>query len=370
MAGMVVTIFAVGWVLAATKLSRNAALVRGWARRTAIALLATVVLATAAEAGGQQMLPDLSGATSWLNSPPLNRAQLKGKVVLVDFWTYSCINCLRSLPYLRAWDAKYRGSGLVIIGVHTPEFDFEKNPANIEKALRKFGITYPVAVDSNRRIWSAFHNEYWPAHYFIDATGKVRYHHFGEGDYEVSERWIQKLLTERNSAQQLPAGPLPLSASGAEAAADLGAMDSPETYIGYLRAEHFASPGGLQAEVEQVYRAPPSLELNQWGFSGAWIDHGEAATLRTANGNILFRFHARDLHLVLGPGSGPVRFRVRIDGQAPGADHGVDCDEQGFGTVTEDRLYQLIRQHGTIKDHTFEIEFLDPGVEAFAFTFG
>ncbi len=374
MGSLVVAIFAVGCVFAATKLSQHAAPHGGWgsgrARRVAVALLAAALLATAADASGQQMLPDLSGATSWLNSPPLNREQLKGKVVLIDFWTYSCINCLRSLPYLRAWDAKYRASGLVIIGVHTPEFDFETDPANIEKALRKFGITYPVAVDSKRLIWDAFHNEYWPAHYFIDAKGRVRYHHFGEGDYEESERWIQKLLKERNSAEQLPAGPLPLNASGAEAAADGEALGSPETYIGYLRAEHFASPGGLKADRAQVYKAPAQLDLNHWSLTGEWIDHGEAAALKTAKGSILYRFHARDLHLVLSPGAGPVRFRILLDGQAPGADHGVDCDEQGFGTVTEDRLYQLIRQHGKIKDRTFEIEFLDPGVQAFAFTFG
>jgi thiol-disulfide isomerase/thioredoxin len=379
MAGMVVAILAVGWVFAATKRSQEAALCRGWARRAAVALLAAALLTTTACAGGEQM-PDLSGATSWLNSPPLNRDQLKGKVVLIDFWTYSCINCLRSLPYLRAWDAKYRASGLVIIGVHTPEFDFETNPANIEKALKKFGITYPVAVDSKRLIWSAFNNQYWPAHYFIDANGRIRYHHFGEGNYEESERWIQKLLKERNGAEQPAAGPLPLSASGAEVPADGEALGSPETYIGYFRAERFDSPGGLHSDRAQVYRAPTHLELNHWGLTGTWIDHGEAAELKTANGSILFRFHARDLHLVLGPstggpgtggaGAGPVRFRVRIDGQAPGADHGVDCDEQGFGTVTEVRLYQLIRQHGTIKDHTFEIEFLDAGVQAFAFTFG
>jgi thiol-disulfide isomerase/thioredoxin len=369
MAGLVVAILAVGWLFAATKRSQKAALCRGWARRAAVALLATALLTTSAEAFGEQM-PELSGATSWLNSPPLNRAQLKGKVVLIDFWTYSCINCLRSLPYLRAWDAKYRSSGLVIIGVHTPEFDFETNPANIEKALRKFRITYPVAVDSKRLIWSAFNNEYWPAHYFIDANGKIRYHHFGEGDYQESEQWIQKLLKERNGAEQPAAGSLALSGSGAEIPADNEALGSPETYIGYQRAERFASPGGLNADRAQVYRAPSRLDLNQWGFSGAWIDHGEAAALKTASGSILFRFHARDLHLVLGPGAGPVRFRVRLDGQAPGADHGVDCDEQGFGTVTDDRLYQLIRQQGKIKDRTFEIEFLDPGVQAFAFTFG
>jgi thiol-disulfide isomerase/thioredoxin len=336
----------------------------------AVALLAAAVLPVASCAHAQQTLPDLSGATSWLNSPPLNRDQLKGKVVLIDFWTYSCINCLRSLPYLRAWDARYRSSGLVIIGVHTPEFDFEKDPANIQKALRKFGITYPIAVDSDYRIWSAFHNEYWPAHYFIDAKGIVRYQHFGEGDYEESERWIQKLLKERNGAPPVSAAALPASADGAELPALGAALGSPETYIGYQRAERFASPGGLRSGQLKLYLAPLSLERNRWGLSGAWTDHAESAVLGSAPGSILFRFHARDLHLVLRPGSAPVRFRVRIDGHAPGADHGVDCDEQGLGTVTEDRLYQLVRQHGAIEDRTFEIEFLDPGVQAFAFTFG
>jgi len=334
------------------------------------ALLLAAALGATAKAGAQQMLPDLSGATSWLNSPPLNRDQLKGKVVLIDFWTYSCINCLRSLPYLRGWDERYRASGLVIIGVHTPEFDFEKDSANIQKALRKFGVTYPVAVDSQRRIWDAFHNQYWPAHYFIDATGRVRYQHFGEGDYAESERWIQKLLKERNGATQSSAAPLSLRISAAEVPADGAALASPETYIGYQRAERFASPGGLRADKPKSYAAPRGLDRNHWGLAGAWTDHGEAAVLSAAPGSILFRFHARDLHLVLGPGAAPVRFRIRIDGRAPGADHGADCDEQGFGTVTEDRLYQLVRQHGTIEDRTFEIEFLDPGVQAFAFTFG
>jgi thiol-disulfide isomerase/thioredoxin len=338
--------------------------------RMARVILAAAVLAVTAAAGGQQRMPDLSGATSWLNSPPLNREQLKGKVVLVDFWTYSCINCLRSVPYLRAWDARYRASGLVIIGVHTPEFDFEQDPAKIQRAVRKFGITYPVAVDSEHRIWNAFHNQYWPAHYFIDATGKVRYHHFGEGNYEESERWIQELLKERNGVKMPPAGPLALNASGAEVAADGTELGSPETYIGYQRAERFASSGGLQRDGTRVYAAPQKLERNQWGLSGKWTDHGEAAVLDAAQGKILFCFHARDLHLVLGPGKGPVRFRVRIDGKAPGADHGVDCDEQGYGSVTEDRLYQLVRQRGRIEDHTFEIEFLDAGARAFAFTFG
>jgi thiol-disulfide isomerase/thioredoxin len=357
-------------IFTATKPSLRALLRprRVWA--AALALLVAALLSTSANAPAQQMLPDLSGATSWLNSPPLNRDELKGKVVLIDFWTYSCINCLRSLPYLRTWDARYRSSGLVVIGVHTPEFDFEKDPANIQKALRKFGITYPVAVDSDYRIWTAFHNQYWPAHYFIDATGKIRYQHFGEGDYDESERWIQKLLKERNGAQPSSAAALPLAGGGAEMPADGAALGSPETYLGYQRAERFASPGGLRSDRPQIYLAPHSLQRNQWGFSGAWNDHGEAAVLTTARGSIFFRFHARDLHLVLRPGSAPVRFRIRIDGRAPGADHGVDCDEQGLGTVTEDRLYQLVRQHGTIEDRTFEIEFLDPGVQAFAFTFG
>jgi len=357
-------------IFAAMKPYPRAVLCQRRVRVAAVAMLAAALLSGAANAPAQQMMPDLSGATSWLNSPPLNREQFKGKVVLIDFWTYSCINCLRSLPYLRAWDARYRSSGLVIIGVHTPEFDFEKNPANIQKALRKFGITYPVAVDSEHRIWSAFHNEYWPAHYFIDATGKIRYQHFGEGDYAESERWIQKLLKERNGAQPSSAAALPLGDGGAEMPADGAALGSPETYVGSLRAERFASPGGLQAGQQHLYLAPQLLQRNQWGLSGAWTDRGEAAVLGRAPGSILFRFHARDLHLVLGPGSAPVRFRIRIDGRAPGADHGVDCDEQGLGTVTEDRLYQLVRQHGTIEDRTFEIEFLDPGVQAFAFTFG
>lgn len=336
----------------------------------AVALLAAALLPVASCAHAQQTLPDISGATSWLNSPPLNRDQLKGKVVLIDFWTYSCINCLRSLPYLRAWDAQYKASGLVIIGVHTPEFDFERNPANIQKALRKFGITYPVAVDSNHRIWDAFHNQYWPAHYLIDATGKVRFHHFGEGDYEQSERWIRQLLKERNGAQMPPVAPPQPAASGAEAAADGAELNSPETYIGYQRAERFASAGGLQPDRAQIYSAPASPMRNQWGFNGLWSDREQEAVLNAPHGSILFRFHARDLHLVLGSGARPVRFRIRIDGRAPGADHGVDCDEQGVGTVSEERLYQLVRQHGTIKDRTFEIEFLDPGVRAFAFTFG
>jgi thiol-disulfide isomerase/thioredoxin len=320
---------------------------------------------------GSFPLHGLSGATGWINSKPLTAKQLKGKVVLIDFWTYSCINCLRAVPYVRAWADKYKDSGLVVIGVHSPEFEFEGQMPNVEKAVKKFGITYPVALDSNHAIWNAFHNEYWPAHYFIDATGKVRYEHFGEGDYEQSERWIQELLKEANK-RPMPASTVKVNAQGIEAASDASDVGSPETYIGYERAEHFASPGGIKQDADHLYTAPGAPRLNEWGFAGKWDDHGQVAVLRSAGGKILFRFHARDLHLVLGPRADgePVRFRVTIDGQSPGANHGVDTDAEGNGVVKDLRLYQLVRQKGPITDHTFVIEFLDPGVQAFSFTFG
>lgn len=320
---------------------------------------------------GSSPLHGLSGATGWINSKPLTAKGLKGKVVLVDFWTYSCINCLRTLPYLRAWADKYKDSGLVVIGVHTPEFDFEKQLPNVQKAVQKFGITYPVALDSNYAIWNAFHNEYWPAHYFIDAKGKVRYEHFGEGEYDQSERWIQQLLKEA-SAKPMPTSTVSVHGQGIQAAADMGDVRSPETYVGYARAEHFASPGGIKRDTERVYTEPQQPKLNQWGLVGKWIDHKQVAVLESANGKIVFRFHARDLHLVLGPTADgrPVRFRVTIDGKAPGENHGVDTDAQGNGVVKDQRLYQLVRQKGSIMDHTFVIEFQDPGVQAFSFTFG
>jgi cytochrome c biogenesis protein CcdA/thiol-disulfide isomerase/thioredoxin len=318
------------------------------------------------------VLAGLSGATDWINSPPLTADQLKGKVVLIDFWTYSCINCLRTLPYVRAWADKYKDSGLVVIGVHTPEFPFEKDLSNVQKAVHDFGITYPVAIDNNNKIWNAFSNQYWPAHYFIDANGKVRFHHFGEGNYDESERWIQDLLKERNAQQALPAGIVNVQAHGAEAAPDMDDVRSPETYVGYQRTQHFASPGGLNQDGPKLYSIPPQLELNQWALAGKWIDQGQIAVLAPAKGKIAFRFHARDLHLVLGPSvdGKPVRFRVTIDGKAPGENHGVDTNDNGDGIVTENRLYQLVRQKGAITDHTFTIEFLNPGVQAFAFTFG
>ncbi len=320
---------------------------------------------------GSAPLYGLSGATGWINSKPLTAKELKGKVVLVDFWTYSCINCLRSLPYVQAWAEKYKDSGLVIIGVHTPEFGFEQQLPNVQKAVQKFGVTFPVALDSKYLIWNAFHNEFWPADYFIDVHGKVRYEHFGEGSYDESERWIQELLKER-SATPMPGGTVSVRAQGVEAAADMGEVRSPETYIGYARAEHFASPGGIKRDEEHLYTPPSRPGLNEWGLAGRWIDHEQVAVLKSAGGRIVFHFHARDLHLVLGPTADgkPVRFLVTIDGQAPGENHGVDTDAQGNGVVTGYRLYQLVRQRGAIADHIFTIEFQDPGAQAFSFTFG
>lgn len=320
---------------------------------------------------GSQPLPSLSGATGWLNSKPLTAADLKGKVVLIDFWDYSCINCIRAVPYIRAWAEKYKDSGLIVIGVHTPEFDVEKQLPNVQKAVQKFGITYPVAVDSNYAIWNGFHNQYWPAHYFIDAKGKVRFEHFGEGEYDQSERWIQELLKEAN-AKSMPSGIASVRGQGVQAAANTNDIGSPETYIGYARAARFASPGGIKRDVEHLYPEPAQLHLNEWGLAGHWIDRGQNALLKAAGGKILFRFHARDLHLVLGPSADgqSIRYRVTIDGKAPGASHGVDTDAQGNGVVNEHRLYQLLRQSGATGDHTFVIEFLDPGVQAFSFTFG
>ncbi|MGB3042653.1 MAG: cytochrome c biogenesis protein DipZ [Xanthobacteraceae bacterium] len=315
-------------------------------------------------------LPSLDGAVEWLNSPPLTREALKGKVVLVDFWTYSCINCLRALPYVRAWADKYKDQGLVVIGVHAPEFAFEKIIGNVKKAVTDLKVDYPVAIDNNYKIWRAFNNNYWPAHYFIDAESRIRHHHFGEGDYDNSERIIQLLLSQ--AGHKLKAGDLVnVSATGAEAAPDMERVKSPETYLGYARAENFVSPGGAVRDMRHTYQASVD-ELNAWGLTGDWTIANERASLDAPGGGIVYRFHARDLHLVLGPGSDgkPVRFRVTIDGKPPGNDHGMDTNADGNGTVTGERLYQLIRQKGDIADHTFAIEFLDPGVRAYAFTFG
>jgi cytochrome c biogenesis protein CcdA/thiol-disulfide isomerase/thioredoxin len=314
-------------------------------------------------------LPPLSGAVEWLNSPPLTREDLRGKVVLIDFWTYSCINCLRAIPYVRAWADKYKDQGLVVIGVHSPEFAFEKNVGNVKKAISDLKISYPVAVDSDFAIWRAFGNQYWPAHFFIDGEGRIRHHHFGEGDYDESEQIIQQLLAEAGKTNR-SSGLVLVNASGAEAASG-GDVRSPETYVGYGRAENFVSPGGAVQNVQHVYMAG-SPRLNEWGLSGDWTIGREHAALNEKDGSIVYRFHARDLHLVLGPAPDgkPVRFRITIDDAAPGPSHGVDVDAGGQGIVAEQRLYQLVRQTGMITDRTFEIRFLDPGVQAYAFTFG
>jgi cytochrome c biogenesis protein CcdA/thiol-disulfide isomerase/thioredoxin len=315
-------------------------------------------------------LPSLAGATQWLNSPALTPQALRGKVVLVDFWTYSCINCLRSLPYVRGWYDKYKDYGLVIVGVHAPEFAFEKKPANVIQATRELGVDYPVALDNDYAIWKGFHNEYWPAHYFIDAKGQIRGHHFGEGDYRQSEDIIRQLLAEAGHTH-LPGGYVQPGSKGTGAAAS-GATDrSPETYVGYARSEHFAG-GRIAHDDAWTYHAPAMLMANQWALDGHWTVHDESARLDQANGGIVYRFRGRDLHLVLGPAADgrPVRFRVRIDGQAPGADHGMDIDADGNGTITEQRLYQLVRQANGTGERQFEITFLDPGVQAYAFTFG
>jgi thiol-disulfide isomerase/thioredoxin len=315
-------------------------------------------------------LPSLDGATAWLNSPRLTAAGLRGKVVLVDFWTYTCINWLRSLPYVRAWAEKYKDQGLVVIGVHTPEFGFEHHLDNVRWAAKDMRVDYPVAIDNDYAIWRAFNNQYWPALYFVDAEGRIRHHKFGEGDYEQSERIIQQLLAEagRSTGQEL----VSVDGRGLEAAADWGSLKTPENYLGYDRTENFASPGGAVLEQRRAYAAPARLKLNHWALSGDWTMGRQATALSKGGGRVLYRFHARDVHLVMGPGAegASVRFRVLIDGKPPGAAHGADVDEEGYGTATQQRLYQLIRQPESIADRQFEIEFLDPGVEVFAFTFG
>jgi cytochrome c biogenesis protein CcdA/thiol-disulfide isomerase/thioredoxin len=322
-------------------------------------------------------LPSLAGATGWLNSPPLSAESLRGKVVLVDFWTYSCINCLRALPYVREWEQRYGDHGLVVIGVHAPEFAFERNLGNVQRAVKDLKIDYPVAIDNDFAIWRGFNNRYWPAHYFIDAEGRIRAHHFGEGNYAQSEQIIRQLLREAgHTLPDEPAQAMAMRAAGprdgVELQADMRNLKSPETYLGHARAENFASPGGQRPDQPADYALPAAFALNQWALAGRWTVGDEDAQLARAGGRIAFRFHARDLHLVLAPDEDgtPVRFRVRIDGQAPGAAAGGDVAADGSGTVDEHRLYQLIRQSGDVGERTFEIEFLDPGVHAYAFTFG
>lgn len=315
-------------------------------------------------------MPPLDGAIQWLNSPPLSAEALRGKVVLVDFWTYSCINCIRAIPYVKAWAEKYKNQGLVVIGVHAPEFAFEKNVDNVKKAIGDLGITYPVAIDNDYAIWRAFDNQYWPAHYFIDAEGRIRHHHFGEGEYDQSERVIQELLAEAGK-QNVAGGIVDVKATGTEAASNQNDVQSPETYVGWQRSENFVDTKGTVNDAPHVYSAAEP-KLNEWGLTGNWTVGPENAGLNDKDGSIYYRFHARDLHLVLGPNADgkPIRFKVTVDGKPPGDSHGVDTDADGNGTVTGQRLYQLVREAGPVGDHTFEIHFLDPGVQAYAFTFG
>jgi thiol-disulfide isomerase/thioredoxin len=316
-------------------------------------------------------MPSLEGATGWLNSPPLTAAELRGHVVLVQFWTYTCINWLRTLPYVRAWAERYRDHGLVVLGVHTPEFDFEHDLDNVRRAVKNLWVGYPVVIDNDYAIWSAFDNHYWPALYFVDAEGQIRHHRFGEGDDEQSEMVVQRLLTDAG-AEGIDQGLVSVDASGAEAAADWDSLWSPENYLGYERSESFASPDGAVLDSPHVYAAPARLRLNHWALAGDWTVERQAIVLNEAEGRIGYRFHARDLHLVMGPATPetPVRFRVLLDGQPPGAAHGGDVDDQGNGAVIDPRLYQLVRQPGPVTERTFEATFLDPGVQAYAFTFG
>ena len=316
-------------------------------------------------------LPSLGGATGWLNSPPRTPAGLRGNVVLASFWTYTCINWLRQLPYLRAWAGKYQDQGLVVIGVHTPEFPFEHDADNVRQAVKDMRIGYPVAIDNNYAIWQAFGNHYWPALYFADAQGQIRHHYFGEGEYRQSEMVIQQLLAEAGFGG-IGHDLVSVDARGIEAAADWATLRSPENYTGYARTENFASPGGTVPGGPHVYAVPARLRLNQWALSGDWTAEEQAITLNTAGGQIACRFCARDLHLVMGPVAAgtSVRFRVLLDGQPPGEAHGIDVDGQGGGMAAEQRLYQLIRQPGPVTERTFEITFPGPGVQACAFTFG
>jgi cytochrome c biogenesis protein CcdA/thiol-disulfide isomerase/thioredoxin len=321
--------------------------------------------------GVEGVFPSLAGATEWINSAPLTTEGLRGKVVLVDFWTYSCINCLRTLPYLRAWAEKYKDAGLVVIGVHAPEFAFEKRPANVRRATKDLRIDFPVAIDNDFAIWRGFGNQAWPAFYFIDAEGRIRHHQFGENRYEKAEQVIQQLLAEAGRSN-VPSDLVAPQGEGVQAAPGSTPALSGETYLGYERTHGFASPGGIANDRANAYQAAASLRTNQWALAGEWTVERERAVANRANGRIALRFHARDLHLVLGPSADgkPVRFKVLVDGKPPLADHGFDIDAQGNGMIDAQRLYQLVRQASPAKDRLFEIEFLGAGAQAYAFTFG
>jgi thiol-disulfide isomerase/thioredoxin len=316
-------------------------------------------------------MPSLAGATGWLNSPPLTPADLRGRVVLVQFLTYTCINWLRTLPYLRAWADRYQDQGLVVIGVHTPEFGFEHDLDNVRRAVKDLRVEFPVAVDNDYGIWSAFDNHYWPALYLVDAEGRIRHHQFGEGGYIESEMILQQLLTDAGTGG-VDADLVSVEPDGVEVAADWASLRSPENYLGYERTDNFASPSGPVLDAPHAYAAPTRLRPNHWALAGAWTVQRGAVALNQAGGRILYRFSARDLHLVMAPAGRetPVRFQVRLDGAPPGVAHGTDVDDQGDGTLTQPRLYQLLRQPGPIGERTFQITFLDPGVQGYAFTFG
>jgi hypothetical protein len=316
-------------------------------------------------------LPEFRGASAWLNSPPLGRNQARGKVRFVQFWTYTCVNWRRTLPYVRAWHGRYKDHGLLTIGVHTPEFGFESRLRNVRRAVEELAIGYPIAVDSAHAIWNAFENQYWPALYVIDAQGCMRHRQFGEGRYGETERVIQQLLLEAGNAQ-VPSTLTSVSASGAELAADIHHLESPETYVGYGRSDSFASPERIQLDSVRKFTTPNNLGLNEWALAGDWAVGTESARVVRASAAATFRFHARDLNLVMGPGADgrQTRFRIRIDGAAPGPAHGGDVDENGEGVAQTPRMYQLLRQRESSADHSFEIECLDPGMELFDFTFG
>ena len=334
-----------------------------------LGVLGKLMARTALQLSNEGELPSFAGANGWLNSAPLTPAGLRGKVVLVDFWTYTCVNWLRTLPYVRAWNEKYKNMGLVVIGVHTPEFPFEKNVDNIRRAAKAMRVDYPIAIDSDYAIWRAFNNEYWPALYFVDAQGRIRHHEFGEGRYDQSEMIVQALLRDAGvkGIDDALVSPDP---RGLEVAADWATLKSPENYTGYQQAEGFASPGGTARDKRHTYTAPAQLALNHWALSGDWTITARAAVPNQSGGTLAYRFHARDLNCVVAPGQSPARIRVRLEGQPPGAAHGSDLDEQGNAALTEQRTYQLIRQAQPISDRTCTIEFLDPGTEVYCFTFG
>jgi len=314
-------------------------------------------------------LPAFGRGNEWLNSPPLSPADLRGKVVLVDIWTYSCINWLRHFPYVRAWGEKYKDRGLVVIGVHSPEFEFEKDLDNVRRAVKSMGLTHPIVLDSDHAIWRSFGNEAWPALYFVDAQGHIRQHQYGEGHYEEAEHILQQLLAEAGQTG-IPSTLVSIVPKGFEAQADWPNVRTPETYVGYALAENFESPRGAKRDKAATYSAPAHLGPNAWALAGQWTIGKQATVLNAPGGRLVFRFQARDVNLVMGASSTPVRFRVRLDGRAPGAGHGLDVDGNGDGTANEPRLYQLIRQTGPIEERTIEIEFLDAGVQTFSFTFG